>query len=677
MIKRSPILALLLAVSFQSHAEPAPAAQRQAVQNADTPLKIADVFSDHMVLQRDRAVPVWGTANAGSVITIEFSEQKKTVIADASGKWRANLDSMPASAESRMLQIASAGRPSRITLRDVLVGDVWLCSGQSNMTIPVRECADPEREIAAADHPLIRFFSLPQNPSLTPVADIKSAWMVCSPQTAAGLGGVAYFFGRELSRTLAVPVGLINSSVGATRAEAWTRLAALETLPEEGETARKEIAQWQSQADDNVKFLAACAAWEHKYGVARPDNAGVGQGWADPAHETGDWQPVTLARSWAQLGYKTGGVFWVRKEVELPEAVAGKPFRLSLLWLSEQYDTVYFNGVEIAHGGDAPPEFYMAQRNYQVPGKLVRAGRNVIAVRIVSASEKNGFWTWGRSLGLPGVDPLSVDERWLLKQEVAFPALPPEALASRPKPNAIIARGVSTVLYNGMIAPLLFFAIKGAIWYQGESNAGRAASYPGLLSLMIRDWRSQWGQGDFPFIIQQLVNFDLPTKDPNQRTNWPFLREAQMRVSDSVTNCGIAVGIELGEALTVHPKNKQDVGKRLALVALERTYGCGIESSGPRYESMKVEGGAIRVTFTHADGLMSKGGPPKNFSVAGPDMKFVWADAKIEGASVKVSSPQIPQPVAVRYAWADNPEGCALYNKAGLPAAPFRTDNWK
>jgi sialate O-acetylesterase len=239
-----------------------------------------------------------------------------------------------------------------------------------------------------------------------------------------------------------------------------------------------------------------------------------------------------------------------------------------------------------------------------------------------------------------------------------------------------------------MIAPLIPFGIKGAIWYQGESNAGRAGEYRELLSLMIRDWRAQWGMGEFPFMIQQLVNNGPASDDANARSSWPLLREAQVQVANTVPNCGIAVGIELGSAFTIHPPNKQEVGKRLALVALEKTYGQKIESSGPRYASMKIEGNSIRITFTHAKGLNAKGGTLKRFAISGADpasssgsavtsKKFVWADAKIEGETIVVSSPHVPQPVAVRYAWLDNPEGCNLYNQAGLPAAPFRTDDWQ
>ncbi len=284
------------------------------------------------------------------------------------------------------------------------------------------------------------------------------------------------------------------------------------------------------------------------------------------------------------------------------------------------------------------------------------------------------MWQWGYMLGMPVPDRSTINDQWLMKTESTFAALPSDALASRPKPNNIAFRNVSSSLYNGMIAPLIPFAIKGAIWYQGESNASRYGEYYELLSLLVRDWRAQWGLGDFPFIIQQLVNNGAPTNEPNKSASWPFIREAQMQVANNVSNCGIAVGIELGSAVTIHPPNKQDVGKRLALVALEKSYGQKMESSGPRYHSMKIEGNYIRLMFTHAKGLHAKGESLKTFAIAGEDKKFFWADAKIDGATVVVSSPQVPNPVAVRYAWADNPEGCNLCNAAGLPASPFRTD---
>ena len=639
--------------------------------HAATAPKLPALFCEHMILQRDKAVPVWGWTDPGTAVKVEFAGQTKNTTAGADGKWQVKLDPMPASAESRGLKI------NETVINDVLVGDVWVCSGQSNMGFSVQGSLNPEQEIANSGNPSIRLFSVGSNPSLVPVTDVKGAWQQCSPTTVANFSAAAYFFGRELQRELKIPIGLLHSSVGGTPAEAWTRYEALRTIPALGDRADKEIVQIKTQEDDNKRFVTARAAWEEKYGVKPPPMAEGARGWADPALDTSDWKTVTLPAQWAQLGAKTGGVFWVRKEVTLPESAAGKLFSLSLNWVSEQYETAFFNGVEVGRAHDKAPDFYNLQRRHPVPGKLVKAGRNVIAVRIVSATHHAGMWQWGRSLGVPVADGGTVGDQWLMKVESTFAPLPPEALKSRPKPNNFPKRCVSSGLYNGMIAPLIPFAIEGAIWYQGENNTPRPDEYRSVLSLMIRDWRTQWGQGEVPFIIQQLVNNRLPPKDANQPNSWPYLREAQVQVADSVPNCGIAVGIELGDPYTIHPRNKQEVGRRMALVALEKVYGRKIESSGPRYESMKIEGAAIRVKFNHAQGLVAKGGAPKRFSIAGADGKFVWADAKVEGDTVVVGSPQVPKPVAVRYAWAENPDGCNLYNVAGLPASPFRTDTMK
>ena len=644
---------------------------------AEAGLTLPAVFSDHMVLQRDRPVPVWGWANPDEDVSVEFAGQKKTAKADANGKWMVRLDPLPASAEPRDLVVECAARQLKTKVADVLVGDVWLCSGQSNMGMSVSESADAAREIAAATFPSIRLFAVGSHPTLTPAADVKGRWLACTPETVARFSATAYSFGRTLHRELNVPIGLLHSSVGGTQAEAWTRLEALRTVPALADRAEQEIAKITSQEDDSRRFVVERTAWEERHGVTPPPVSDAARDWADPSLDTSEWTTVTLPSQWAQLGAKSGGVFWLRKEVTLPDTAAGKPFSLALNWVSDQYDTAFFNGVEVGRANDKPPEFYNVQRRYTVPGDLVKAGRNVIVVRIVSATQFAGMWQWGYMLDLPVADRGGVDNQWLMKTESTFAPLPPEALKSRPKPNTVAFRNVSAALYNGMIAPLVPFAIKGVIWYQGENNAGRYAEYRGVLTLLIRDWRGQWGQGDFPFLIQQLVNNGRPPADANAAGNWPLLREAQAQVADTVPDCGVAIGIELGSATTIHPPNKQDVGKRLALVALEKVYAKDVESSGPRYASMKIDGATIRLRFSHAVGLVAKDGPPRTFAIAGADRKFVWADATVDGDMVVVSSPQVPAPVAVRYAWADNPQGCNLFNAAGLPMAPFRTDDWK
>ena len=643
-----------------------------ALQAAE--LKLASLFTDHMVVQRDRTVPVWGWANAGEKVTVEFAKQTKTATADVSGKWVVKLDPMPVSAVPGEMKVSRSLKPEPLILSDILVGDVWLASGQSNMGFGVKGSLNGEQEIAAATYPALRLFSVAQCATLTPTNAVKGAWQPCSPQTVGEFSGVAYFFGRELHSRLKVPIGLLHSSVGGTPAEAWTRLEAMSAIPGLGERAKKEIAQILAQPEDNKRFPGERDAWERKYGVQPPPISQAARKWADPALDTSDWKHVTLPGRWQNLGFKTGGVFWLRKEILIPEELAGKASWISFNWVSEQYDTAFLNGVEVGRANDKAPGFYNVQRGYPVPGKLMKAGRNVVAFRVVSATEKAGVHQWGKGV-FPFAGLKNVDDNWLLKVEAAFPPLPPEALKSRPKPNDIAFRGVSASLYNGMIVPLIPFAIKGVIWYQGESNAARAPEYRQLLSALIGDWRAQWGQGDFPFHIVQLANYYTDTKDPAE-SGVAAVREAQLQVSETVTNCGLAVAIDLGEE-GIHPKNKQDVGKRLALQALSKTYGQAVPCSGPIYRAMTVDGSAIRITFDHSDGgLHAKNGPLQRFAIADANKKFVWAEAKIDGDTVWVSSPQIKTPVAVRYAWGNNPEGCNLINGQGLPASPFRTDSW-
>lgn len=459
------------------------------------------LFSDHMVIQRDMAAPVWGTAEPGQEVTVSIAGQTKKAVTGPDGKWQVKLDPLPAGGPHEL----SIGQ---VALKNVLVGEVWVCSGQSNMEWSVRSSANPEAEIAGANYPKIRLFTAPRRSIDTPQKDVNGAWKPCSPETIAGFSAVAYFFGRELWKTLEVPVGLIHSSWGGTAAELWTRRGVLE-------------------ADADFKGLLDA------YDKRREAHASA------------------LER---------------HKEAAQKAKAEGKP------------------------APKAPPG--------------------------------------------PGLAPSS--------------------------------------LYNGMIAPLIPYAIRGAIWYQGESNASRARQYQKLFPAMIKNWREDWGQGDFPFLFVQLANFMARKPDPSESA-WAELREAQLRTL-SVPKTGMAVIVDIGDAKDIHPKNKQDVGRRLALAAQAVAYGRDVVSSGPIFDSMNVEGDRVRLTFKHVGGgLVARGEKLTGFAIAGADKKFAWADAKIDGSHVIVWSDKVPQPAAVRYAWADNPE-CNLYNKEGLPASPFRTD---
>ena len=492
------------------------------------------VFGDNMVLQREKPIPVWGKADSGEKITVAFAEQKQTTIADETGSWQVTLDSLPANKTPQSFVVSGK---NKVTLENVLVGEVWLCSGQSNMEWLVEKSANPEAEKAAANFPEIRHFKVPRTSSAFPQADVKGNWQVCSPTTVGGFSAVGYYFARELFQKLDVPIGLLHSSWGGTSIEVWVSPESVATIPELAELQAKIFAQSSLSPEGKKRheeYLAELKKWTAATEMALAKN-----------------QPVT-----------------------------------------------------------EPPS-------------------------------------------------------------VPWPAW------DNPQP---------TQLYKSMIHPLAPFAMRGAIWYQGESNGSDEAIYLNKLQALIGGWRSKWNQGDFPFYIVQISNFSKVSDDGK---TWSKVREAQMNALSSIPNTGLAVTIDIGETKDIHPKNKQDVGRRLALWALAGPYGKDIDPSGPLYKGFSVESSKIRISFEHAkDGLMvgkkdglaavvpEVEGKIKWLEIAGEDQQFKRADAMIEGSELVVSSLEVPSPVAVRYAFKQDPAGANLYDNEGLPASPFRTDSW-
>ena len=481
------------------------------------------ILGSNMVLQRGTPARLWGWAAPGETVTVTAAEQNKTVTADATGAWRVTLDPLP---EGKPLTIVFKAS-NTITLKNVLLGEVWICSGQSNMAMSLRNTAEAKTDIPAADHPEIRLFRVRRTVKHKPEKDCRGSWTPCTPESAATFSAAAYYFGRQIHLTQKVPVGLVQSAVGGTPAEAWTPRGVLAG----DETLAPMLEEWRKKAEK--------------------------------------WDPEK-----AKADYEKRLAKWKEKVAAAKEAGKKRP----------------------------------------------RKPRKSIA-------------------------PL---------KHARHPA----------------------VLYNGMIAPLTPLRIRGAIWYQGEANGSRGVEYRTLFPAMIRAWREAWDQGDFPFLFVQLPNFNKPTAKPGP-SRWAELREAQLRTL-ALPHTGMAVTIDIGMADNIHPKNKKDVGTRLALAARQTVYGETIVGRSPRYESMQVEGNAIRIRFRNTgDGLVAGDGQPlTQFAIAGEDRKFVWAKAEIDGDTVVVSNEKIEKPVAVRYAWAQNPEGCNLRNSAGLPASPFRTDDW-
>jgi sialate O-acetylesterase len=643
-----------------------------AASFAHATVRLPALVGSHMVLQRERPVPVWGWAAPGERVSVTFRGKTYAASApDASGRWQATLPAAPAGGP---YELTVKGQ-NTIVLTDVLVGDVWLASGQSNMQMPVQDrpggyqpVQQADQEIAAATWPNIRFFTVAQTVAYRPQAEVAgSGWQVCSPATVAQLSAVAYFFGRDLYQQYKVPVGLLVSSWGGTPAEAWTSAEGLQALPAFGPQVADFARRTTNLNDDQLAYQARqrellrnVRAYDHGY---LPN----GQTWAAPGFDARAWPTMPVPGIWESApGLATyDGVVWFRKEIDLPASLASQPLTLTLGKIDDA-DSTYINGVRVGYRSG-----YNELRRYAVPAGLLHPGRNVIAVRVLDTGGGGGITGEPAELALSPANgapvlPLAGPWQYQLGLDPQVQPLPPVPGGGEHAPTA---------LYNGMIAPLQPFALKGGIWYQGESNADRAAQYRTLFPALIADWRKHW-QAELPFLFVQLASF-MPARPEPTESAWAELREAQA-LTLQVPGTGMATAIDIGEAADIHPHNKQEVGRRLALAARHVAYGDkAVVYSGPTYHSMAVAGNAIRLKFTQlGKGLGVKNGSAlQGFAVAGADHKFHWATAKVVGTAVVVQSPEVPQPVAVRYDWADNPNG-NLTNKEGLPALPFRTDNW-
>ncbi|HEY3412325.1 MAG TPA: sialate O-acetylesterase [Armatimonadota bacterium] len=629
---------------------------------------LSPMFGSHMVLQRGIKAPIWGWTTPGARVSVIirstspgsdlFRGKSASTVAGADGKWLLNIGPLKAGGPYELTVYG----PHSVILDDVLVGDVWVGSGQSNMQMSVSSSASADLEIAAAKYPRIRLFTVPDVTALTPQETAGGEWTICSPETVGGFSAAAYFFGRDIQNETKVPIGLISTCWGGTLAEAWTSREALAKIPD----FVPALKQLQSSID-NLKpgsptYEDRLADWWKQ----TDPGSSTSPGWERPDLKTGGWKTMDIPSAWEDAGLPNlDGVVWFRREFTLSAEAASHDATLHLGPIDDR-DVTFVNGVNVGETSvwDAP-------RIYKVPSSALKAGVNVIAIRVLDTGGAGGITGKPAQVYLePGSGPeMPLAGPWSYKVSVDLAKSAPLPVRLDSNPNVV------TVLYNAMIAPVIPFGIKGAIWYQGEANAGQAYQYRTLLPAMINDWRSRWGVGEFPFYIVQLANF-MEVQPVPKDDAWAELREAQSMTAKALPHSGIAVAIDIGNGADIHPKNKQEVGRRLALNALAKDYGQKVEFSGPDYKSLKVEGAKIRLTFTHvAGGLEAKGDKLTGFAIAGADRKFVWADAAIDGDSVVVSAPGVTEPVAVRYAWASNPV-CNLYNKASLPASPFRTDDW-
>lgn len=618
------------------------------------------LFSDHAVLQRDRPATIWGWAEPGTKVTVRFAGQTKQASAGPDGKWACALDPLVASAEGRRLVVETDQPKLSATINDVLVGDVWLCSGQSNMEMGITLCKE-DAEIASANHTGIRLLTIPQKAAFIPQETFAADWKPCSPHALreggwGGFSATAYFFGKKLHQELGIPIGLIHSSWGGTVAEAWTSTPALKDFPEfKPQLDEAATIAASSAADPDVEYLDA---W------FRQHDPGTNKGWFKTGADASGWREVSLPGSWADCGIPGfEGVVWAQHHIELPAAWAGKPLVVCVGEISDN-DTTWLNGNVIGRTNQ-----FGVPRRYRAEAGMAKPGTNTITLRVTNAGG-GGIHADKHPLCIhPEGDEsaaMSLAGEWRL-QETAKLADTGRPMVGNPN--------VPGVLYNGMIAPLVPASLTGIIWYQGEANASHAHQYRKLLPALIEDWRSRFQRDDLAFHIVSLANYEKAHDSPRDHP-WAELREAQAMTAKNVPHCGLAVAIDIGDPADIHPKNKRDVGNRLALSALANAYGKSIVGSGPWFHSIAAGDGRIHIHFNHTDGgLQLKGPTTRSFAIAGNDRKFVWAQAAIDDDSIVVSSPSVPHPVAVRYAWDANPEAC-LYNGAGLPAVPFRSDDW-
>jgi sialate O-acetylesterase len=613
-----------------------------------------------MILQRDTKINVWGWAAKDEKISVRFNGKTYKTKAGTDGKWSVLLLPMKAGGPYMM----DIGGSNKIKLKDILIGDIWVCSGQSNMVHQMElHSITYANDIAQANYPQIRQFRIPTMTDLQgPKDDLPTGyWKWANPSDVRQFSAVAFFFARMIYEKYHVPVGLINASVGGTPIEAWTSEEGLKEFPALQATIQKN----RDTAYINGLTSRAFANNTNRPGQQQDKGLTGPQPWYDVNYIPKGWHTISIPGYWEDQGSKDlNGVVWYRKEINVPASMTGIPARVFLGRIVDA-DILYINGKQVGN-----TTYQYPQRRYIVPADLLKAGKNIFVVKVTNTAGKGGFVSDKPYCLFAGKDTIDLKGYWEYKVGEVY-----EPRSGFGGGGGINAQNQPSALYNAMIAPLINYTIKGFLWYQGEANTGRAEEYAKLQPAQIIDWRSKWKQGEVPFLYVQLPGFMDMNYLPSE-SQWAALRESQLK-SLSVPNTGMAVAIDLGEWNDIHPDNKKDVGERLALISEKIAYGeKDIVYSGPLYQSSTVDGNKITISFSHTgSGLTTNDGEELNqFAIAGADKKFVWAKARIEGDKVVVWNDDVINPLYVRYAWADNPDGANLFNKEGLPASPFRTD---
>ena len=619
-------------------------------------VRLPQLVRDSMILQRDAKVKIWGWASPKEKIQISFQNKKYKTTADENGNWNVLLAPMKAGGPYTMKIDAK----NHIVLNNILIGDVWICSGQSNMVHQMAlhsvRYAD---DIVNANYPEIRQFWIPMLTDLQkPYDDLPPGyWKSANPVDVLQFSAVAYFFAKKLYEKYHVPIGLINSSVGGPSIQSWMSEESLKNIPSIFSTIEKNKDTAYVNSINRNAVLKNAA-------IKRPQDKGLNAAkpWYDTSYIPVGWRNINVPGYWEDQGIRNlDGIVWYQREIDVPSSMTNAPAKIFLGRIVDA-DFVYLNGKLIGN-----TTYQYPQRRYKIPNGLLKSGKNLLVIRIINYAGKGGFVPDKPYSLIANGDTIDLKGTWQYRVGSVF----------SPYQNSIPGFSYEyqpTALYNAMIAPLLNYTIKGFLWYQGEGSINEVSEYGKRLTTLINDWRDKWQEGNLPFLYVQLPNFGDMQYKPVE-SSWAELREEQLKTL-SVPNTAMAVAIDLGEWNDIHPDRKKEVGERLALAAEKLAYGENIVYSGPIYQSSTIDTNKIKITFTNVgSGLITNDGEElSEFAIAGPDKKFVWAKAKIDGDKIIVWSDDIANPMYVRYAWADNPVNPNLYNKEGLPASPFATD---
>jgi sialate O-acetylesterase len=644
-------------------------------------LVLPSLIGDNMLLQQKTNIKIWGKASPRNKIDVSASWQANSrTVSGEDGKWSVSLATPEAGGP---YAITIAAKDTSVTVNNVLIGEVWVCSGQSNMEMPLAGWPPNDtimysaKEIASASIPEIRLFNVQKKVSGEPLDDCTGRWEICTPSTVSQFSATAYFFGKKLHNELKIPIGLIESAWGGTPAEAWMSSEVLEKAGEFIPEIRG--------IKESIPLLAEYQSWLNWHKQLIADKSGEAQ-WKDlifndenvplPEFNDSSWPVMNLPGQFETVTGDFDGAVWFRKNIEIPREMTGKDLTLSLGPIDDM-DRTYFNGKLV--GSNEVSGFWQAERNYGISGDLVKSGENTIAVRVLDNQGGGGIWGKPGSMKLTLKDSkqgqISLDGEWkfqpaaeLIGNKFYILDLNKNEFSAVKRPKTIGA-STPTSLFNGMISPLIKYPIRGAIWYQGEANVGRADQYSKIFPLMIQNWRDAWGIKDFPFYYVQIAPYIYESVDSTESA---FLREAQEKTLQ-LPNTGMAVTLDIATVMNIHPPFKTEVGERLANLALAKDYGKTVKFQGPVYKSMKVDGKTIKIQFDYAeDGLSAKDGKLSEFEIAGKDGKYFKADAKIVNNEVWVTSAKVSNPVSVRYCW-HNGSTASLFNSNGLPALQFRT----